>query len=295
MPQLDIMSFPTQIFWAIVFLSAIYLVLIKMVLPDLLLHFRIRSRLLKDLERAIVNYENSHTSKLKRLDEHFARINASISKNTDINFVNSNTKALTSFDKYMKKQDLLAFIECLEKDARKQAFLPFVTLIAPTDEFILLLSFTFFFIIFYSVSSEKLIGHNLDAQIKELTLKFDKLALLRETNIQLAIEIKHMLAFADKDGAILSAQLGKTLKEIDNALIMYNKKVKLAKLFTTFKSTVALTGSSLASDLALLSPEDLGVRNRRRLSFISLQSLAAISSEQTLSNKLLLDYVELLK
>jgi hypothetical protein len=295
MPQLDIMSFPTQIFWAIVFLSAIYLVLIKMVLPDLLLHFRIRSRLLKDLERAIVNYENSHTTKLKRLDEHFARINASISKNTDLSFVGPNTKALTSFDKYMKKQDLLAFIDCLEKDARKQVFLPFLTLIAPTDEFILLLSFTFFFIIFYSFSSEKLIGHNLDTQIKELTLKFDKLALLRENNIQLAIEIKHMLAFADKDGALLSAQLGKTLKDIDSALILYNKKVKLVKLFTSFKSTVALTGSSLASDLALLSPEDLGVRNRRRLSFISLQSLAALSAEQMISNKLLLDYVELLK
>jgi len=43
MPQLDIFSYPTQIFWLIVCLVSVYFGLIKFVLPELMCILRLRT------------------------------------------------------------------------------------------------------------------------------------------------------------------------------------------------------------------------------------------------------------
>jgi hypothetical protein len=169
------------------------------------------------------------------MDDLFNRIKHSINLAPHLSNKSSKYIYNPKFEEYMRKQEILTFIRSLEKDARKQVFLPFLTLIAPTDEFILFLSFTFFFILFYKFFSDKFIGNNLDSQIKEVTLKFEQLAALREKNIELAMEIKHMMSFLDTDAPLLVADLANTIKQVDLAFVNQYKQNKLRALLATYK------------------------------------------------------------
>lgn len=79
MPQLDLMSFSTQIFWVIVCLSILYCCLLKYILPEILFTQRVRETLLQYLEEEDEFLEKAPTYNLNNYNQALKQIEVSYS------------------------------------------------------------------------------------------------------------------------------------------------------------------------------------------------------------------------
>jgi len=173
MPQLDIFAWSTQMFWVIVALVLIITLLYKFVLPDILLIEEVRTQVVKGNEETFT--PSSLTGKslskttlpvtLQDLSHYFADSEQKKAQLAAFHLINAKTK----------KRNLYAFLKSLPTTSDTKFLNPFLVLISPSDEFILLLSFLIFFSIFYNFFSQQLIKNNLVRIIEEKTRIFGSL------------------------------------------------------------------------------------------------------------------------
>ncbi len=77
MPQLDAITFATQIFWLLLLFVSFYFFVLKHILPNILLNLKVRQTVLGQLES---NNSSSHTESISTL-ENFNKINLNLSQN----------------------------------------------------------------------------------------------------------------------------------------------------------------------------------------------------------------------
>lgn len=187
MPQLDIMSFTTQIFWAILAVFFVYAILVKRILPDILLIFRIRSKLLNRFQRKVFTLKNSTNSFNNKFDPASKLLEVALTKTSSVKDIDTLTTSLISSHVNQSNVDIIPFITSLDVEEEEIKVLPFLVFLAPTDEFILTISFFLFFIGFYYFFSPIITNLLFINQTKELTSLFARFADLRKQNLQLAL------------------------------------------------------------------------------------------------------------
>ncbi len=77
MPQLDAITFATQIFWLLLLFVSFYFFVLKHILPNILLNLKVRQTALEQLEST---NSSLHTESISTL-ENFNKINLNLSQN----------------------------------------------------------------------------------------------------------------------------------------------------------------------------------------------------------------------
>jgi hypothetical protein len=181
LPQLDIFSYPTQIFWVLLSLSVLYIILTKYVLPDLLYILRMRtlrsSTLIKFYRSDKMYRFRNVPKKLSSLNGLEESLQASTSLNNEtsrlaIGLRNRFNQQRSGFLALVKSSTPVSDLQSPFKDSHLLS--PFLVFFAPTDEFILTLSFFFFFILFYYFVSPSIVSLMIAPQINELSSYFTK-------------------------------------------------------------------------------------------------------------------------
>jgi len=239
MPQLDIMSFSTQIFWVLVGLSCVYSLLFRFVLPDILLNNKIRAALLVKLEQTM---EKSIEITNSKVGAHASNLNKQLGIIKNLHFAgkaNVETVLLETYLTKLNKQELLSLCKVKANKLSGKFFNPFLVLFVPSDEFILLVSFSVFFVIFYNFFVSDLINESLDLEINTLENKFASLVSLRQNNLLLAIAVRSELA--ERDIAMSNLQASIVRSHTKLADIMETTKTQSDLISIIFKSIAKTT------------------------------------------------------
>jgi len=188
MPQLDIFSYPTQIFWLIFCLVAVYFGLIKFVLPELMYILRLRVLLLISLDKknkVQSSITNDFQVKIQNQFEQstFPKIDAVLTSIVDDTFTKKATKFKLDFLVKLGKENLMALLK-----ANKYGIF-FTTVIAPIDDFILLLSFLSFFLFLYFYYARILLNDQLDTRINDIRQRILDLNNKQVINVQLKADL----------------------------------------------------------------------------------------------------------
>jgi len=196
LPQLDIFSYPTQIFWVLLSLSILYIILTKYVLPDLLYVLRMRSFRTTTLIKfrrsdKMLRFRNvpQRLKALSFLEEAF-QTTTSLNKETvrlHAGLSQHFNQQRLGFISLIKSVDPVTSDSNVNQDVSNSlyGFAPFLVFFAPTDEFILSISFLFFFVLFYYFVSPSIVNLMIAPQINELSTYFTKAVDLRKQNLLL--------------------------------------------------------------------------------------------------------------
>lgn len=187
MPQLDIMSFTTQIFWALVAVIAVYAIIVRFILPDVLLIFRIRAKLLNRFQRNLFTFKQTSSISSNKFSVVSKQLEENFGKTVSLEATESQIASLILSQVKPTRLDLLSFVHSLDSMTEQEKVAPFLVFLAPTDEFILTISFLLFFLVFYYLAAPTIVNLLFVNQTKELTNNFARFAELRRQNLQQSV------------------------------------------------------------------------------------------------------------
>lgn len=96
MPQLDKLTYSTQIFWLLVCFTSFYFILLKNVLPNILLNIKTRESIIN----TTLNANSDSSLEVKQADEKFIQVNNEITNLTE-NFLKTVNKNLVKNLEYI--------------------------------------------------------------------------------------------------------------------------------------------------------------------------------------------------
>lgn len=234
MPQLDLTAFITQLFWVSLALSLIYMVLYLFIIPHTLRALRVRDKLVK----AFSNISKSDTLSLqnKVKDDWLTNLN-------DINGLlkqrDSVAKLYTDrkLDHINDTKDMLLqrklynLTTAIKYSKQRSAWVGiFASVIAPTDEFILLLCFLLFAIIFFSLAGSYL-GIVIDSKIVEIKDRFLTILSLKKEHSGVRLTILEEVRGLDADTRNLLVNLLSDLEVYNKVSEQAYAQVKLKTSF----------------------------------------------------------------
>jgi len=74
MPQLDKLTYSSQIFWLLIFFTSFYFIILKNILPSILLNIKTRETLINNL----INSNSSSATEIESTNQNFVKINNKI-------------------------------------------------------------------------------------------------------------------------------------------------------------------------------------------------------------------------
>lgn len=163
MPQLDITGYSTQLFWVGLILFLTYMVIYSLVLPHMLRLLRYRNEFLNNLQ----SDEWDNTALNKQLQNDLLELLTELrTVKTNYNYLNDKTFVLDLKSIFLK-QKLLSFTTSVLHSNDKKQLGVFLSLLTPSDEFILMISFIVFIIILF-IFVYNIILANIDSQLSEI-------------------------------------------------------------------------------------------------------------------------------
>jgi len=222
MPQLDLTGFLTQIFWSSLVLLLLFLVIYGFVIPEILKTVRIRGRILKDITTNIGKKD------ISKIDTKYYQLVIELVKTNDNKnslikeYTDKSDQSDIDINNKYNKIKLLRLVNAIK--LQKFGFTTiFASLIAPTDEFILLICFLIFSILF-SYSASSIIENILNNQIHEINDKFRNLMDLQKQNNELTISNINKIVKLNSDKKAVSTFVISSLQQYSEiANKEYNK------------------------------------------------------------------------
>jgi hypothetical protein len=250
MPQLDLTSFLTQLFWATFILITVFSLISGVIIPEILKGSRLRDKITKELsknsaDKGISTLTNDLPKLIKVL------INLDIRKDSQLkSFTNNINQIEINLDNEMNKVKLSNFLTSF-KNRRFGLTTIFASLIAPTDEFVLFVSFILFALIFSSALTLT-IKNIFDDKIAEFRAKLESLVQIKkqiykknQTTIKAAQNISAdkspivslVLANLQQQAIIAETQYAKSNLKLNNKTNFENSEKLLNKQILTNLST----------------------------------------------------------
>jgi hypothetical protein len=207
MPQLDLTTLTTQVFWGGLTLFVTYMVLYLFVIPHTMSALRIRDKMVKEM----INTKKSDKRTLNtKLQEDLLSIIIELLKfdnqKNKINnlYTNKQDDYTKEFKSFVSKKRLRSIITASKQLNQRFSWVGlFASIISPSDEFILMVCFIVFICIFFFLISSY-ITNSLDSKLLETKERFLTLVELKKEHNQLRLDTINAIRGLDLDKRKLS-------------------------------------------------------------------------------------------
>lgn len=232
MPQLDVFSYPTQLFW----FSLIFIVTVigfsKYFFPILMLILRIRTKFIQELEKTSKTEIDTSNNIITEVNNLFLNRTIPLFNKVLLSTVledslNKTTQAKQKFLVKLRQERLISLLKA------KKVNIPLLLTVAPLDDFILIVSFLTFFIYFYLYYAQPLIKDYVDVRILELKERVLLLKQKQTLNLKVKANLIEKHTNLTTENAILSRAVFAILEKQNSDLKAYSKEFPQS-LNTTF-------------------------------------------------------------